>query len=130
MSKVFFCYESKFNLFGSYGKKYVRWTVNEWLLSKCTKNTVKFGGGSVSLQHVLVALQTRVNAACIKICCKTVLYPSYRILVMSMLSLSRIMPPAIRQGQSWFPRGKLYFFVMDRLDKSRIWTLCKTSSRG
>ena len=48
-SRVFFSDESKFNIFGSDGKNYVRRRVNERLLPKCIKKTVKFGGGSVML---------------------------------------------------------------------------------
>lgn len=46
-SKVVFTDESKFNRFGSDGKSYVRRRVGEEFTPKCTKPTVKGGGGSV-----------------------------------------------------------------------------------
>ena len=44
---VHFSDESKFNLSGSDGKRFVRCKNRECLFPQCTKNTVKFGGGSV-----------------------------------------------------------------------------------
>ena len=44
---VHFMDESKFLLIGSDGKIYVRRKVDEELLLKCLKASVKFGGGSV-----------------------------------------------------------------------------------
>lgn len=45
--RVYFSDESKFNLFGSDGKKHVKRKTGERLSLKCVKKTVKFGGGSV-----------------------------------------------------------------------------------
>ena len=45
--KEFFRDESKFNLFGNDGKNHVKRCIGERLSAKCTKKTVKFGGGSV-----------------------------------------------------------------------------------
>ena len=69
-AKVFFSDESKFNLFGNDGKNNVKRRTGERLSAKCTKKTVKFGGGSVMVFGMfssqgttpLVRLQTRVNA--------------------------------------------------------------------
>ena len=69
-AKVFFSDESKFNLFGNDGKNNVKRRIGERLSAKCTKKTVKFGGGSVMVFGMfssqgttpLVRLQTRVNA--------------------------------------------------------------------
>ena len=69
-AKVFFSDESKFNLFGNDGKNYVKRRNGERLSAKCTKKTVKFGGGSVMVFGMfssqgttpLVRLHTRVNA--------------------------------------------------------------------
>jgi len=69
--KVFFSDESKFNLFGNDGINYVRRFEGEKYSTKCTKNTVKFGGGSVMVfgmfsaqgTNPLVRLNIRVNAA-------------------------------------------------------------------
>ena len=69
-AKVFFSDESKFNLFGNNGKNNVKRCIGERLSAKCTKKTVKFGGGSVMVFGMfssqgttpLVRLQTRVNA--------------------------------------------------------------------
>ena len=71
---VFFSDESKFNVFGSDGKKFVRRFVGERLNKKCTKKTVKFGGGSVMVFGMiswdgttdLVRLITRVNGTIYK----------------------------------------------------------------
>lgn len=71
---VFFSDESKFNLFGSDGKTYVKRRVGEKYDVKCTKKTVKFGGGSVMVFGMissegttpLIRLTTRVNAAIYK----------------------------------------------------------------
>ena len=68
-AKVFFSNESKFNLFGNDGKNNVKRRIQR-LSAKCTKKTVKFGGGSVMVFGMfssqgttpLVRLQTRVNA--------------------------------------------------------------------
>ena len=68
-AKVFFSDESKFNLFGNDGKNNVKRRIGERLSAKCTKKTVKFGGGSVMVFGMfssqgttpLVRLQTRVN---------------------------------------------------------------------
>ena len=46
-AKVFFSDESKFNLFGNDGKNNVKRRIGERLSAKCTKKTVKFGGGRV-----------------------------------------------------------------------------------
>ena len=70
-AKVHFPDESKFNLIGFDGKKYVRHKLGERLSVKCVKKTVKFGGGSVMVWGVisaagsgpLVRLHGRVNAA-------------------------------------------------------------------
>ena len=44
---VHFSDESKFNLFGSDGKSFVRHKNGECLSPQCVRKTVKFGGGSV-----------------------------------------------------------------------------------
>uniref|UniRef100_A0A1I7WIJ5 DDE_3 domain-containing protein n=1 Tax=Heterorhabditis bacteriophora TaxID=37862 RepID=A0A1I7WIJ5_HETBA len=46
-TKVLFSDDSKFNCFGSDGKKYVRHRLGEELMLKCTIPTIKHGGGSV-----------------------------------------------------------------------------------
>uniref|UniRef100_A0A1I7XN50 HTH_Tnp_Tc3_1 domain-containing protein n=1 Tax=Heterorhabditis bacteriophora TaxID=37862 RepID=A0A1I7XN50_HETBA len=46
-TKVAFSDESKFNRFGSDGKKYVRRRPGEEFMPKCTVPTIKHGGGSV-----------------------------------------------------------------------------------
>uniref|UniRef100_A0A1I7XUL6 DDE_3 domain-containing protein n=1 Tax=Heterorhabditis bacteriophora TaxID=37862 RepID=A0A1I7XUL6_HETBA len=46
-TKVVFSDESKFNRFGSDGKKYVRRRPGEEFMPKCTIPTIKHGGGSV-----------------------------------------------------------------------------------
>ena len=69
-AKLFFSDESKFNLFRNDGKNNVKRYIGERLSAKCTKKTVKFGGGSVMVFGMfssqgttpLVRLQTRVNA--------------------------------------------------------------------
>lgn len=69
-AKVHFSDESKFNLFGSDGKKHVRRKAGERLSSKCVKKTLKFGGGSVMVWGMissegvgpLVRIYGRVNA--------------------------------------------------------------------
>ena len=45
--KVIWSDESKFNLFGSDGRAYVRRRVGEDFLPECVDQTVKFGGGNV-----------------------------------------------------------------------------------
>ena len=68
-AKVFFSDESKFDLFGNDGKNNVKRRIGERLSAKCTKKTVRFGGGSVMVFGMfssqgttpLVRLQTRVN---------------------------------------------------------------------
>ena len=45
--KVIWSNESKFNLFGSNGRVYIRRRVREDYLPECVQSTVKFGGGSV-----------------------------------------------------------------------------------
>lgn len=45
--KVVWSDESKFNLFGSDGRVYIRRRVGEDYLPECVQSTVKFGGGSV-----------------------------------------------------------------------------------
>ena len=67
---VFFSDESKFNLFGNDGKNNIKRRIGERLSAKCTKKTVKFGGGRVMVFGMfssqgttpLVRLQTCVNA--------------------------------------------------------------------
>ena len=69
-AKVFFSDKSKFNLFGNDGKNNLKRSIGERLSAKCTKKTVKFGGGSVMVFGMLlsqgttplVRLETRVNA--------------------------------------------------------------------
>ena len=46
-NKVIWSDESKYNLFGSDGRVYVRRRVGEELLPECIHQTVKFGGGNV-----------------------------------------------------------------------------------
>ena len=45
--KIIWSDESKFNLFGSDGRIYVRRRVGEEYLPQCVQQMVKFGGGSV-----------------------------------------------------------------------------------
>ena len=45
--KIVWSDESKFNLFGSDGRVYIRRRVGEDYLPECVQSTVKFGGGSV-----------------------------------------------------------------------------------
>lgn len=69
-NSVFFSDESKFNLFGNDGKKYVWRKPGERLSVQCTKKTVKFGGGSVMVWGMmssagvgpLIRIQGTVNA--------------------------------------------------------------------
>jgi len=69
-SKVHFSDESKFNLFGSDGKHYVRRQIGERLNPKCVKNSVRGGGGSVMVWGMfsatgvgpIIQLHGRVNA--------------------------------------------------------------------
>ena len=71
---MYFSDESKFNLFGSDGINYVRRFQGEKFNAKCTKKTVKFGGGSVSVFGMfsyqgttpLLRLNTQVNATIYK----------------------------------------------------------------
>ena len=66
--------ESKFNLFGSDGKRFVRSKNREHLSPQCVKKTVKFGGGSVmvwgmiSLARVgpIVCFHGNINASIYK----------------------------------------------------------------
>ena len=44
---VHFTDESKFNLFGCDGKRFVRCSPKQWYSPQCTKNSAKFRGGSV-----------------------------------------------------------------------------------
>lgn len=68
--RVHFSDESKFNLFGSDGKNYVRRKIGERLSSNCVKKSVKHGGGSImvwgsiSSEGVgpLIRLQGNINA--------------------------------------------------------------------
>ena len=86
-AKVFFSDESKFNLFGTDGKNNVKRCIGERLSAKCTKKTVKFGGGSVMVFGMfssqgtmpLVRLQTCVNVQIYKTLFKIMLCQSYRI---------------------------------------------------
>ena len=48
-NKVVWSYESKFNLFGSDGRVYIRRRKGEEFLPQCVHQTVKFGGGSVMM---------------------------------------------------------------------------------
>ena len=69
-AKVYFSDESKFNLFGSDGKRYVRRSAGERLSKNCVKSSVKFGGGSVMVFGMfsasgtgpLVRMQGKINA--------------------------------------------------------------------
>ncbi len=71
---VHFSDESKFNLYGSDGRQYVRRGKGETLSPKCVKSSVKFGWGgvmvwgSISAEGVgrLVRLEGRVNAGVYK----------------------------------------------------------------
>ena len=56
---VHFSDESKFNPFGCDERKFVRHSPKEWYLPQCTKNCVKFGGGSVILFGMISAAGTR-----------------------------------------------------------------------
>ena len=69
-SRVHFSDESKYNVFGSDGQRYVRRRTGERLPVRCVQKTVKFGGGSVMVWGImsasgcgpLVRLQGTVNA--------------------------------------------------------------------
>lgn len=71
---VHFSDESKFMLYGSDGKTYVRRKVGEQLSPKCIKTSVKFGGGSVMVWGMIsgdgvgpiVRLHGKVNAVVYK----------------------------------------------------------------
>ena len=54
---VHFSDESKFNWFGSDGKRFVRGKNGECLSPQCIKKTVKFGGGSVMLWGMISLVQ-------------------------------------------------------------------------
>jgi hypothetical protein len=68
---VWFSDESKFNLFGSDGKQYCRRRVDEELLPRNVKKTVKHGGGSIMVWGCLTpngrgrlhCVQGKMNAA-------------------------------------------------------------------
>lgn len=68
-NKVIWSDESKFNLFGSDGRVYVRRRVGEELLPECVHQTVKFGGrnamvwGCISCDGVgpIVKVEGRMN---------------------------------------------------------------------
>ena len=53
--KVVLSDESKFNLFGSDGRVYIRRRVGEDYLPKCVQSTVKFGGGSVMVWGCIIS---------------------------------------------------------------------------
>ena len=88
-------------------KNNVKRRIGERLSAKCTKKTVKFGGGSVMVFGMfssqgttpLVRLQTRVNAQIYKkkTLFKIMLCQSYRIQVSIGLPLCKIMPHVTRQ---------------------------------
>lgn len=69
-SRVHFSDESKYNVIGSDGQRYVRRRTGERLSIRCVQKTVKFGGGSVMVWGImsasgcgpLVRLQGSVNA--------------------------------------------------------------------
>ena len=73
-SKVFFSNESKFSLLGNDMKNYARGFESVVLNPRCTKKTVKSGGGSVMMfgmfsiqgKSPLVRLNIRVNASIYK----------------------------------------------------------------
>ena len=102
-AKVFFSDENKFNLFGNDGKKNnVKRRISERLSAKCTKKTVKFGGGSVMIFGMfsyqgttpLVRLQTRVNAQIYKIIVQDHVVP---IIQNSGFDRATFMPHVTRQ---------------------------------
>ena len=72
--KVHFSDESKYNLYGSDGKIYVRRRKNERLSVNCVKKTVKYGGGSIMVwgsisaegTGPLVLLHGKVNSGVYK----------------------------------------------------------------
>ena len=73
-SKIYFSDESKFNLFRNDEINWVRCIKGEKFREKCSKKTVKFGGGSVMVFDMssaqgttpLVHLNSRVNATVYK----------------------------------------------------------------
>lgn len=86
---VHFSDESKFNLFGSDGRRYVRRNPTERYSPKCIKSSVKFGGGSVMVFGMisaagpgpLVRLHGRINAAVYKELLKQHVLPPLRTAV-------------------------------------------------
>ena len=72
--KVHFSDESKFNVFGSDGRQFVRRRIGERLSPKCVKKTVKHGGGSVMVwgsistegTGPLVRLHGKINSSAYK----------------------------------------------------------------
>ena len=68
--KVIWSDESKFNLFGSDGRVYIRRRVGDDFLPECVDRTVKFGGGNVIMWgyitcdgvEPLVKVKGRINS--------------------------------------------------------------------
>ena len=54
---VNFSDESKFNLFGSYGRRFVKHKNGECLSPQCVKKTVKFGWGSVMVWGMISSVE-------------------------------------------------------------------------
>ena len=86
---VHFSDESKFNLFGSDGRRFVRRNVTERYYPKCIKSSVKFGGGSVMVFGMisaagpgpLVRLHGRINASVYKELLKQHVLPTLKTAV-------------------------------------------------
>ena len=74
---VQFSNESKFNLFGCDGRRFVQRSPKKQFSPRCTKSHVKFGGGSVMIGMITVActgplvrLHSKINAAVYKVIMK------------------------------------------------------------
>ena len=127
-AKVYFSDESKFYLFGSDGKRFVRRSAGERLSKNCVKLTVKFDGGSGIVFGMLsaggtgplVRLQGMIMLPCIRHCCRRVSYLFLKVPHAKIPSSCRITPPATRRNWlSPFYRKKEWTFWTGKL---QAWT--------
>ena len=130
---VHLSYESKFNLFGCDGRRFICCSTKERYSPQCTKSCIKFGGGtvmvfdmiSVLVQDLLSGYTVKLTQLYTKRYCRNMFYLIWELQLINQLYLCKITLCVTQQSllRHFFLRRMLLFW--SGLLKAQAWILLR-----